>query len=221
MIFGLPDRRQPVRFVYFSGVCFSLFGAVRPGVQILSSGSIAAAQVPFRFVLLQNEPHLFIQQPVDLPKTFGQILVHCAFGDAEALRRRLLKGMKLYQIDTLVDLINLVSLRTGYSIGGFDADKIVGTTLTLGIGRANEPFEGIGRGVLNIEGLPVYRDELGGIGTPTSDNERTKMGLETTHILAVINGYSGNEGLQEAAEMTLRLLERYASATEGEYILYP
>ena len=88
VIFGLPDRRQPVRFVYFSGVCFSLFGAVRPGVQILSSGGIAAAQVPFRFVLLQNEPHLFIQQPVDLPKTFGQILVHCAFGDAEALRRR-------------------------------------------------------------------------------------------------------------------------------------
>ena len=61
VIFGLPDRRQPVRFVYFSGVCFSLFGAVRPGVQILSSGGIAAAQVPFRFVLLQNEPHLFIQ----------------------------------------------------------------------------------------------------------------------------------------------------------------
>ena len=43
---------------------------------------------------------------------------------AEALRRRLLRGLELYRIDTLVDLINLVSLRTGYSIGGFDADKI-------------------------------------------------------------------------------------------------
>ena len=41
---------------------------------------------------------------------------------AEALRRRLLRGLELYRIDTLVDLINLVSLRTGYSIGGFDAD---------------------------------------------------------------------------------------------------
>ena len=46
---------------------------------------------------------------------------------AEALRRRLLRGLELYKIDTLVDLINLVSLRTGYSIGGFDADKIQGT----------------------------------------------------------------------------------------------
>ena len=86
-----------------------------------------------------------------------------------------MRGIPLYQIDTLVDLINLVSLRTGHSIGGFDTDKIQGTHLELGIGKAGEPFEGIGRGVLNIEGLPVYRDSFGGIGTPTSDHERTKM----------------------------------------------
>ena len=93
-----------------------------------------------------------------------------------------MRGLELYQIDTLVDLINLVSLSTGYSIGGFDADKIQGDSLELGIGRAEEPFEGIGRGKLNIEGLPVYRDRAGGIGTPTSDNERTKMGLETRQM---------------------------------------
>lgn len=133
---------------------------------------------------------------------------------AEALRRRLLRGLELYQIDTLVDLINLVSLRTGYSIGGFDADKIVGDTLCLGIGRHEEPFEGIGRGVLNIEYMPVIRDAIGGIGTPTSDNERTKMGVDTTHILAIINGYSGREGLQEAADMTVDLLCRYASGVD-------
>mgnify|MGYP000747919632 CR=1 FL=1 len=80
-----------------------------------------------------------------------------------------------YQIDTLVDLINLVSIRYGYSIGGFDADKIQGDTLVLGIGKSGEPYEGIGRGELNIEGMPVYRDAMGGIGTPTSDNERTKL----------------------------------------------
>lgn len=134
---------------------------------------------------------------------------------AEALRRRLMRGIVLYQIDTLVDLINLVSLRTGYSIGGFDADKIQGTDIELGIGRAEESFEGIGRGVLNIEGLPVYRDAAGGIGTPTSDHERTKMDLGTTHILAIINGYSGQEGLSEAAAMIQELLKKYASSDGG------
>lgn len=138
---------------------------------------------------------------------------------AEALRRRLLRGIPLYQIDTLVDLINLVSLRTGYSIGGFDADKIVGTALELGIGRAGEPFEAIGRGELNIEGLPVYRDATGGIGTPTSDHERTKMGLETTHILAIVNGYSGEEGLPEAAEMIQTLVKNY-TGSDGGHVLF-
>ena len=86
----------------------------------------------------------------------------------------MLQGKELYQIDTLVDLVNLASIAFGYSIGGFDADKFVGDTLTLGIGREGEPYEGIGRGMLNIAGLPVYRDAQGGVGTPTSDNERTK-----------------------------------------------
>lgn len=135
---------------------------------------------------------------------------------AEALRRRLLRGLELYQIDTLVDLINLVSLRTGYSIGGFDADKIQGTNLCLDVGHAEEPFEGIGRGTLNIEGLPVFRDAVGGIGTPTSDNERTKMDVDTRHILAIINGYDGDTTrLQQAAEMIQELLRKYALSDGG------
>ena len=134
---------------------------------------------------------------------------------AEALRRRILRELPLSRIDTLVDLINLVSIRTGYSIGGFDADKIEGA-LTLGVGREGERYEGIGRGLLNIAGLPVYRDQVGGIGTPTSDEERTKISLETTSLLMIINGYSGSEGLKEAGDYALDLLRRYASAENVE-----
>lgn len=139
---------------------------------------------------------------------------------SEALCRRILRDIPLYQIDTLVDLINLVSIRTGYAIGGFDADKIRGNTLTLGIGKAGEPYEGIGRGELNIEGMPVYRDATGGIGTPTSDNERTKMDLGTTHLLAIINGYSGEEGLREAVEYIQSLLREFAGSGGGEVIYF-
>ena len=134
---------------------------------------------------------------------------------AEALCRRILKGQELYQIDTLVDLINLVSLRTGYSIGGFNDAKIQGD-LILGVGEAGEKFEGIGRGLLNIEGIPVYRDKVGGIGTPTSDEERTKISANTTRLLMLINGYSGKEGLQEAADLSTELLRQYAEAKNIE-----
>lgn len=139
---------------------------------------------------------------------------------AEALCRRILRGIPLYQIDTLVDLVNLVSIRSGYSIGGFDADKIDGCRLVLGIGRAGEPYEGIGRGMLNIEGLPVYRDATGGIGTPTSDHERTKLSLSTTRLLAIINGYDGPAGLPEAVACMQELLRRHAASDGGEVLYF-
>jgi DNA/RNA-binding domain of Phe-tRNA-synthetase-like protein len=139
---------------------------------------------------------------------------------SEALCRRILRDLPLYQIDTLVDLINLVSIKTGYSIGGFDADKIQGNTLTLGIGKVNEPYEGIGKGILNIEGLPVYRDSLGGIGTPTSDHERTKISLSTSNFLALINGYSGKDGLMDAAVYIQSLLQKYTGSDGGIIFSY-
>ncbi len=140
---------------------------------------------------------------------------------AEALIRRMLQGKELYQIDTLVDLINLASIAFGYSIGGFDADKFVGDTLILGIGREGEPYEGIGRGMLNIAGLPVYRDAEGGVGTPTSDNERTKIELSTRHVLVLVNGYDGNEAQVKAnAEYIIRLFEKYAQGCNCTYHIY-
>lgn len=140
---------------------------------------------------------------------------------SEALIRRMLQGKKLYQRDTLVDLVNLASIAYGYSIGGFDADKFVGNTLTLGIGREGEPYEGIGRGLLNICGLPVYRDAEGGVGTPTSDNERTKMTLDTRHLVVLINGYDGNEQrVRENAEYIQQLLRKYCQSDGGSYFVY-
>jgi DNA/RNA-binding domain of Phe-tRNA-synthetase-like protein len=141
---------------------------------------------------------------------------------SEQLIRRMLQGKELYQIDTLVDLVNLASIAYGYSIGGFDADKMVGDTLTLGIGREGEPYEGIGRGLLNIAGLPVYRDQQGGVGTPTSDNERTKMTLATRHLLVLVNGYDGNRERVEANACYIQeLVRKYAASDGGMVTLYP
>lgn len=140
---------------------------------------------------------------------------------SEALIRRMLQGKELYQIDTLVDLINLASIRYGYSIGGFDADKFCGDTLTLGVGKKDEPYEGIGRGIINIEGLPVYRDDNGGVGTPTSDHERTKIDLNTTHLLVLINGYDGNEeNVTANARFIQQALQKYCHSDGGTVTIY-
>jgi DNA/RNA-binding domain of Phe-tRNA-synthetase-like protein len=140
---------------------------------------------------------------------------------SEQLIRRILQGKELYQIDTLVDLVNLAAIVYGDSIGGFDVSKMKGDTLTLGIGKEGEPYEGIGRGILNIAGLPVYRDAEGGVGTPTSDNERTKLTLSTRHLLVLINGYDGNEErVLQNAHYIQELVRRYACSDGGTVKIY-
>ena len=139
----------------------------------------------------------------------------------EALIRRTLQGKPLYQINTVVDLINLASIEYGYSIGGFDYDKIEGDALTLGVGQQDEPYEGIGRGMLNIEGLPVYRDSIGGIGTPTSDNERTALSLDSCRLLALVNGYDGNTlSVMACANRIAELLAKYAECNFCDIVSY-
>lgn len=136
---------------------------------------------------------------------------------AEALCRRVVKELPLYRISVLVDLINLISIKYGYSIGGFDADYVEGN-LELGVGRSGELFCAIGRGELNIEGLPVYRDQSGPIGTPTSDEERTRLRDETTSLLMIVNGYEGGLRFNDCLAETLFLLRQYAGMTSFDVI---
>lgn len=139
---------------------------------------------------------------------------------AESLLRRVIKNQELYQINTAVDLVNLASMCTGYSIGAFDSEKIIGD-VTLGVGRDEEAYEGIGRGPLNIEGLPVYRDHIGGFGTPTSDHERTKLEVTSRHTTILINGYDGNRsGVTACADYIVKLLTKYTNTRTYEIEYY-
>lgn len=133
---------------------------------------------------------------------------------AEALLRRVLKRKEIYQVNNVVDLLNLVSITSGFSIGGYDADKINGC-IEFGIGRKNEPYEGIGRGALNIEFMPVFRDQYGAFGTPTSDSVRTSVSTTTKRFLMIIIDY-GATSLSLAAKMAVDLLKTYAAATTIE-----
>ena len=132
---------------------------------------------------------------------------------AEALLRRVVKGEPLCRINNVVDLLNLVSLTTGFSIGGYNSSKIRGD-VTFGIGRSDEIYEGIGRGVLNIGGLPVFRDEVGAFGSPTSDSVRTSVDGNTRNFLMVIFDFGAPDLVREAVALSVNLLETYAGSTD-------
>ncbi|MFQ5445521.1 MAG: B3/4 domain-containing protein [Saprospiraceae bacterium] len=129
---------------------------------------------------------------------------------AEALLRRVVKGKGLYPVSNVVDALNLVSVSTGYSIGGYDLEKIKGP-VRFGRGEENEPYEAIGRGTLNIQGLPLLRDDAGAFGSPTSDSPRTMVTPATTGFLAVFFDFGENENLEMAMGLMTEWLERFAS----------
>lgn len=138
----------------------------------------------------------------------------------EQLTRRIVRGLGLYYVNAIVDAGNELSLATGCSVGVFDRDKLEGDAITLGVGKDGEEYEGIGRGPLNISGIPVFRDAVGGFGTPTSDHERTKISLDTKHILVTVHLFDPNVDADAVIARFTDLFTRHASATAINYTQY-
>lgn len=138
---------------------------------------------------------------------------------AESLLRRIASGKGLYFVNNMVDILNLVSIQTGFSIGGYDADKINGD-ICFGVGLAGEPYEGIGRGMLNIESLPVFRDEIGAFGTSTSDSVRTMVTNHTKRFLMVFPEFCivDNE-LEKALDLSKKLLVDYGNVVDIDVLI--
>lgn len=125
----------------------------------------------------------------------------------EALLRRALKGETLYRINTLVDALNLVSLRTQLPFGLYDLDR-VRPPVVLRKGSAGEGYEGIRKGFVNVEARPVLVDALGPFGNPTSDSARTMITVSTRNALVVAYapaGYAAGRlnGIVDTASETL------------------
>lgn len=130
----------------------------------------------------------------------------------ESLYRRLSKGNKLYRINNVVDLGNILSIKTRKSIAVLDKDNIQGDVL-IRLGKETDKYEGIGRGSLNITNIPLYEDAIGPFGSVTSDTTRTMITDETNSILLLIISFSGKESLESELETAKNLYSEYAQAS--------
>src|SRR5208283_294765 len=134
-------------------------------------------------------------------------------GSAEALLRRILSGKNFPQINAVVDIINLVSVESRLPIGLYDLAHVK-CNLMFRTGRAGETYKGIGKYHLNLEGLPVFCDELGPHGSPTSDSERTMVTAATQHVGAIFISFGGAEGLEQSCQRMATLLQQYAGGSD-------
>lgn len=132
-------------------------------------------------------------------------------GSAEALLRRMVAGKGLPQINSVVDVINLVSVESRLPIGLYDLAHVTGEII-FRAGQAGETYKGIGKYDLNLEGLPIFCDTAGPHGSPTSDSERTMVTAATKEVLAVIVSFGGVENLSRWTERISTLLTQHAAA---------
>jgi DNA/RNA-binding domain of Phe-tRNA-synthetase-like protein len=134
-------------------------------------------------------------------------------GSAEALLRRMVAGKGLPEINSVVDVINLVSVESRLPIGLYDLSHVTGE-IVFRAGRAGETYKGIGKYDLNLEGLPIFCDTAGPHGSPTSDSERTMVTAATKEVLAVIVSFGGVENLSRWTERISSLLTQHAAGQD-------
>lgn len=130
---------------------------------------------------------------------------------SEAMLRRIVKGNGLYNINNVVEINNLISVSTGYSIGSYEVDCLEGEVAWQ---RApeGECYQGIGKDQVNIEFLPTLYDGQGAFGNPTSDSQRAMIRSGKRHIVSVIYSFSGKDEFETIAERYSALLSEYCSA---------
>jgi len=132
---------------------------------------------------------------------------------SDSLFRRIIKDKGVYYVNNVVDINNVISLRTLWSVGAYDFKKIKGP-IVYGVGSTDHIYEGIGRGLLNIDKLPVLIDDIGPFGSATSDSMRTMVTEKTSDLLMVIHAFGGDEGLEEALNEMKNYLSLYAEASQ-------
>lgn len=129
----------------------------------------------------------------------------------ESLLRRIVKGNHLYKINNLVDAGNILSIDTNRSVAVLDYDKIVGD-VNIRLGTENDIYEGIGRGIINVNNIPLYDDEVGPFGSPTSDTPRTMITDETKKILLMIICFS-ERYYEENINRAIEIYKEYCFAS--------
>lgn len=134
---------------------------------------------------------------------------------SEALLRRIVKEKGIYKINNIVDINNLLSITSYYSICAFDISRLQ-APIEFTIGTKEDEYYGIGRGLLNIENLPVFEDQLGKFGSPTSDSERVKITNETTSISMNIMSFSGIADIEFHLNQLKEYLDQFAEAKNIE-----
>ncbi len=157
----------------------------------------------------------------EIPGIRGSRAAYKAFGrnpgryrvSSESLIRRVRREDDLYHINSVVDVNNLLSVKSGLSVGSYDHSKIHGP-ITLRKAGQGEGYEGIGKEFLDMENMLVLADDEGIFGSSMSDSTRAMVTNESTDILVVVYCFENDINLNAVLEEGKTAFEKYAAAKD-------
>lgn len=138
----------------------------------------------------------------------------------EALRQAFLERGRFPHVNTLVDIYNLVSLKTGLALGAHDIAKVHGN-ITLRLTKGDEQFIPLGKTDPThvFPGEYSYVDDGNNIicRLEVLQVEPTKIGLDAEDVFLIIQGNANTEAayVEEHAKKLCELIKKYCG---GEYL---
>jgi DNA/RNA-binding domain of Phe-tRNA-synthetase-like protein len=128
---------------------------------------------------------------------------------------------ELGSINVAVDICNVVSLHSGFSIALVDLD-LAPPPFHVGPGPEDGSYVFNASGQeMSLQGLICLYDAGGACGNPVKDAQRVKTGAETTRTLTVVWGVAGYEERRDAAVDWYReLLERVGGTVRPVTVVF-
>lgn len=138
----------------------------------------------------------------------------------EGLRWSFLERGRFPHINLIVDIYNLVSLKTGLALGAHDIDKVKGN-ITLRLTKGDETFIPLGK----TEPVTIFPGEYGYVDDGNNvvcrlevlQVEPTKVITESKDIFLIIEGNANisDEYVKQAAEEVCQTITKYCG---GNYV---
>ena len=159
----------------------------------------------------------------EIPGIRGSRAAYKAFGrdpgryrvSSESLIRRVRRGDALYHINTVVDVNNLISVKSGLSVGSYDLAKVRGP-VRFRKAEHGEGYSGIGRDFIDLENLLILADDEGVFGSSMSDSTRTMVTESAEDILVCLHCFEQSLDLPALLEETKEAFQRFAGAQNAE-----
>lgn len=169
-------------------------------------------EIRSQMTLEEAKDDLIFRSYRDLYWTFGMDPTKLRVS-SEAVLRRILKGLNLWRISDIVDIVNLASAYHKIPISLIDASKLKGD-LVIRSAFKGELFQRIGSKIIMCRGREIVvadDQKIVCFGYATHDSERTMITKDSSRVIVLLYGAEvvTRDVMDEALKITLEMIDQW------------